>query len=105
MSMVNMHEAKTHFSELIERIRMGEEIVIARNGKPIARLVPYETGTAPRRELGSMRGQIWMADDFDAPLPPEVLAEFLGSDGGEAAAGRSRASSPVGTRGRHRLAR
>jgi prevent-host-death family protein len=78
MAILNIHEAKTHFSELVERVRAGEEIVIARSGKPVARLVPYEAEGAGRRELGAMRGQIWMAEDFDAPLPPDVLAGFSG---------------------------
>lgn len=79
MSSVNIHEAKTQLSRLLERVEAGEEIVIARAGKPVARLVPYAEGGAPRA-LGSMRGQIWIADDFDAPLPPEVLARFQGED-------------------------
>jgi prevent-host-death family protein len=76
MGPVNIHEAKTRFSQLIERVERGEEIVIARGGKPVARLVPLET--APRA-LGRMRGRIRVADDFDAPLPPDVLAGFTGA--------------------------
>ena len=76
---VNVHEAKTNLSRLLARVEAGEEIVIARAGKPIARLVPIE---APKRrlELGFMRGRAWIADDFDAPLPPEIQRYFEGED-------------------------
>jgi prevent-host-death family protein len=77
MRQVNMHEAKTHLSRLVEEAAAGKEIVIAKAGKPIAKLVPIESDLGPRR-LGSLRGKIWLADDFDAPLPPDVLAGFHG---------------------------
>jgi prevent-host-death family protein len=73
MGPVNIHEAKTHFSRLVERAERGEEIVIARAGKPVARLVPLETRPLV---VGRMRGRIRIADDFDDPLPPEVVAAF-----------------------------
>lgn len=63
---VTVTEAKTQLSRLIERTRAGEEIVIRRGRHPVAKLVRYETPSAPRR-LGALRGQIWIADDFDAP--------------------------------------
>lgn len=72
---VNVHEAKTHFSRLLARVSKGEEIVIARAGKPVARLVPLARGTT-RRIPGSAAGLVRMSDDFDAPLPEELLAEF-----------------------------
>ena len=75
MVVVNIHEAKTHLSRLLERAAAGEEIIIAKNGKPVARLTPVGHGGS-RRTLGSMRGQIQIADDFDAPLPPEILETF-----------------------------
>ena len=75
MEKVNIHEAKTHLSRLVERAEAGEEIVIARSGRPVARLVPY-AATAPRRTFGRMRGKIRVADDFDAPLPDDVLEQF-----------------------------
>jgi prevent-host-death family protein len=75
MVTVNVHEAKTHLSRLLERAAAGEEIVIARNGLPVARLVGLREEDAPRVP-GSMRGQMVMADDFDSPLPPELLAYF-----------------------------
>jgi prevent-host-death family protein len=64
MGQVNIHEAKTHFSKLLARVSEGEEIVIARNGKPVARLVPIPP-EPKRRPLGIFKGQIWMAPDFD----------------------------------------
>lgn len=75
MSQVNLHEAKTHLSRLVERAAGGEEIVIAKSGKPVAKLVPFDRDMTPR-QLGTMRGLITVADDFDAPLPAEVLALF-----------------------------
>jgi prevent-host-death family protein len=74
--MTNIHEAKTHFSKLIERVAAGEEIVIGKAGKPVARLVPYKE-TPPRRKPGSMKGKIRIAHDFDE-LPDDVLAVFKG---------------------------
>jgi prevent-host-death family protein len=71
---VNVHEAKTHLSRLLLRVAGGEEIVIARAGKPIARLVPIEPRT--RRRIGQDDGLFKIPDDFDAPLPDEVLALF-----------------------------
>lgn len=76
---VNVHEAKTNFSKLLQRVALGEEITIAKAGVPVARLVPVETAKA-QRELGLYRGQIWMANDFDAPLPDELLAAFNGEE-------------------------
>jgi prevent-host-death family protein len=65
-----MHEAKSHLSRLAERAASGEEIVIARNGRPLAKLVPVGDEQAPRR-LGLWAGQVWTSDDFDDPLPAE----------------------------------
>jgi prevent-host-death family protein len=72
---VNVHEAKTHLSRLLERVSEGEEIVIARAGRPVARLVPVEE-RPQRREPGSASGRVVIRDDFDAPLPEEVLEAF-----------------------------
>jgi prevent-host-death family protein len=74
--MVNTHEAKTHLSRLLARVANGEEIVIAKAGHPVARLVPLEK--RPRRVLGQDEGLFEVPDDFDAPLPPDVLASFEG---------------------------
>jgi prevent-host-death family protein len=70
MIQVNMHEAKTHLSELVEKVEAGEEVVIARAGRPIARLVPFHPQRAPR-QLGLCRGQIRIASDFDE-LPSDI---------------------------------
>ena len=77
MDTINIHDAKTHLSRLVERAAAGEEIVIAKAGKPIARLVPLATAV-PRR-LGLLAGRLTVPDDYDAPLPDEVLAAFEGS--------------------------
>jgi prevent-host-death family protein len=78
MAVVNIHEAKTHLSRLLERVAAGEEIVIAKAGHPVARLVPYDESLEPRK-LGGWEGQVWIADDFDE-LPPDLLAAFYGED-------------------------
>lgn len=75
---VNLYEAKTHLSELVDRASSGEEIVIAKNGKPMARLVPL--APPKKREIGFWRGRVRIAPDFDAPLPEDVLAAFEGRD-------------------------
>lgn len=72
---MNIHEAKTHLSRLIERVLAGEEIIIARAGRPVAKLVPIDKRTS-RRQPGSARGRVWVADDFDAPLPEELQRYF-----------------------------
>jgi prevent-host-death family protein len=72
---VNVHEAKTHLSRLLERVERGEEIVIARAGKPVARLVPIEPSPG-KRPIGRDKGKIWMSDDFDEPLPWQVFPGF-----------------------------
>ena len=71
----NVHEAKTHLSRLLERVAAGEEIVIARAGKPVARLVPLKPERQPRQP-GSLAGKIWIAEDFDEPLPETIAAAF-----------------------------
>jgi prevent-host-death family protein len=74
---VNIHEAKTHLSRLLQRVAAGEEVTIARAGTPVARLVAIESKNKTR-PLGFARDQIWIADDFDAPLPDDLLAAFYG---------------------------
>ena len=71
-----MHEAKTHLSRLLARVEAGEEVLISRAGRPIARLVPARKPRG-RREPGRFVGKGRIADDFNAALPPEVLAGFL----------------------------
>ncbi len=77
MPTVNIHEAKTNLSRLIEAVAQGDEVVIAKAGKPMVRIVPFATQKTPRR-LGGLKGKIRIADDFDAPLPDELLAAFEG---------------------------
>lgn len=75
MRQVNVHEAKTHLSRLLADVEAGEEIVIARGGRPVARLVKAEV---PERRLGLLAGRLEVADDFDAPLPDDIAAAFEG---------------------------
>ncbi|MBA3422248.1 MAG: type II toxin-antitoxin system Phd/YefM family antitoxin [Thermoleophilaceae bacterium] len=78
--MINVHEAKTNLSKLLERVEAGEEIVIARAGTPVARLVPHSPART-RRQLGSLEGKIWMADDWDSDETNEEIARlFYGED-------------------------
>jgi prevent-host-death family protein len=74
---VNLYEAKTHLSKLVDEAAAGREVVIAKAGVPRARLVAVER-PVHRRKPGGAKGRIRIADDFDAPLPPDVLAAFLG---------------------------
>jgi prevent-host-death family protein len=74
---VNLHAAKTHFSRLVDAAAAGEEIIIAKAGKPVAKLVPLED--RPKRRLGVLKGQAAIPADFDAPLPTEVLDAFEGN--------------------------
>lgn len=76
---VNIYEAKTRLSELVERAAAGEEIIIAKAGTPRARLAPLPTATEPRKPGGWEEG-VWIAEDFDAPLPPDILSAFEGAE-------------------------
>lgn len=75
---VNVHEAKTHLSRLLNRVAAGEEIIIAKSGKPFALLVPLGGLAAQERKPGSAKGRITVHDDFDAPLPDDLLRGFTG---------------------------
>lgn len=75
MQVINIHEAKTHLSRFVEQAAAGEEIIIAKAGKPIAKLVSLQAPLA-RRKLGILGGKLKVPEDFDAPLPGEVLASF-----------------------------
>jgi prevent-host-death family protein len=77
MKQVNIHQAKTDLSKLVERAEAGEEIVIARAGKPAAKLVPL-TGSRGRRRLGLLDGKFRIPDDFNAPLPDSIIRAFEG---------------------------
>jgi prevent-host-death family protein len=76
MKIVNMHEAKTTLSQLVEQAESGEDVVLARAGLPVARIVAIRAND--RRQLGQWRGRVRMADDFDAPLPDDRLAAWIG---------------------------
>lgn len=75
---VNVHEAKTHFSRLLDKAHAGEEIVLAKAGKPYARLVPLAPATPPQRRPGRLKGKL--DDAFFEPLPEEELAAWEGTD-------------------------
>jgi len=74
---VNLYQAKTHLSELVERAASGEEVVIAKAGEPKAGLVPLARPARPRKP-GAWKGRVVVSPDFDAPLPEDVLAAFEG---------------------------
>ena len=80
METINIHQAKTQLSRLIERVNAGEEIVIAKAGRPVARLVPVGASAVPRTP-GLMKGRIRVGKDFDAPLPGDLLDAFEGKTG------------------------
>ena len=73
---VNVHEAKTHLSRLLAEVEKGHEIVVARDGKPVAKLVAFPAHKKNRITFGDLKGRIWIADDFDAPLPEALLDEW-----------------------------
>ena len=77
MPIVNIHEAKTHLSRLLEKVSAGKELVIAKAGKPLAKLVPIGPRTVARKP-GFLKGKIKIAADFDAPLPDKMLKAFEG---------------------------
>lgn len=74
---MNIYAAKTHLSRLIDQVNAGQEVVVTRHGRAVARLVSAEVAKSERK-LGTLKGKIWMSDDFDAPLPEEVLTLFEG---------------------------
>ncbi len=81
MQITNISEAKASLSKLIEKVLMGDEVIIGKAGKPVAKLVPYDLETSPRElGIGQWQGQIWMADDFD-DLPEDILQLFSGEAG------------------------
>lgn len=81
MRTINIHEAKTHLSRLAEEVASGEEIIIAKAGKPVMKLTPLAAKRTPRK-IGLLKGKINMTDDFDAPLPDELLDAFEDKSGG-----------------------
>lgn len=86
MDMVNTHEAKTHLSRLLDRVAGGEEIVIGKAGKPVAKLIPYSEAKKPRK-LGTWKGKVWLAPDWDdEETNKEIEKLFYGDDEPEAPA-------------------
>jgi len=77
---VNIYEAKTQLSRMIDRAAAGEEIVISRNGRPVARLCPLEPRKRNTVKFGLLKGQFEVPEDFDAPLPDELLRLFEGGE-------------------------
>jgi prevent-host-death family protein len=77
MAIINIHEAKTHFSSLLKKVRAGKEMVIAKAGKPVAKLVPIKSVKVVRKP-GLLKGKIKIASDFDAPLPARLRGAFEG---------------------------
>lgn len=75
---VDVHDAKTHFSKFLQRVMEGEEVVIAKAGRPVARLEPYAASTGDRIP-GRYAGQFQVPDDFDAPVPADIQAAFEAS--------------------------
>jgi prevent-host-death family protein len=75
MKTVNVHEAKTHLSKLLDRVAAGEEVIIAKAGKPVARLSAV-SGESQERVLGTDKGRFLVPEDFNAPLPPNILKQF-----------------------------
>jgi prevent-host-death family protein len=77
MPTVNIHAAKSQLSRLLDAAVAGEDVIIAKAGKPVARLVPIEQKKEPRK-LGTLAGKLHVPDDFDDPLPDDILADFEG---------------------------
>ena len=78
MQITNISDAKANLSKLVEKVMKGEEVIIGKSGKPVAKLVPYNLDTSPRQlGAGNWQGQIWIADDFD-DLPEDILNLFTG---------------------------
>ncbi|MEL6814105.1 MAG: type II toxin-antitoxin system Phd/YefM family antitoxin [Cyanobacteria bacterium J06598_3] len=78
MESINIHQAKTNFSRLLSRVELGEEVVISNRGTPVAKLVPFQTEGGRRASLGCDRGLFKVPDDFNDPLPEDILADFEG---------------------------
>jgi prevent-host-death family protein len=79
MRQLNIYEVKTHFSKVVEQVHNGETIIIAKSGKPWAKIIPYDEPKKPF-QFGTMKGHITVMDDFDAPLPDEIINLFEKGD-------------------------
>ena len=73
---VNMHEAKTHLSKLVQAVLDGEEVILARNGEAVVQITKY-TPVVPKRKPGSLKGKIWLADDWDSPETNRMINEMM----------------------------
>ncbi|TAF10596.1 type II toxin-antitoxin system Phd/YefM family antitoxin [Anabaena sp. PCC 7108] len=80
METVNIHQAKTNLSRLLSRVEHGEEIIISNRGVPVAKLVPFSVSSHRRDSLGQDRGKFVIPEDFNAPLPEDILAAFEGNE-------------------------
>jgi prevent-host-death family protein len=96
---VNIHEAKTQLSRLLKRVSEGEEVTISRAGVPVAKLIAI-TPSNVARPLGTMEGQIYIAEDFDAPLPDDLLAQFYGEEPKRKKPARAKPEKPARRRAR-----
>jgi prevent-host-death family protein len=76
-NIINIHEAKTHLSRIVDEVAAGAEVIIAKSGKPMARLTPL-AGVRRAKKLGLLKGKIKVPDDFNAPMTPDELADFEG---------------------------
>lgn len=79
MKTINIHDAKTHFSKLVDAVLNGETVIIAKAGKPAAKLIPIQSKKS-KRPFGVLKGKIKIANDFDAPLPDDVVNGFEGKE-------------------------
>lgn len=77
--LINIHDAKTHFSKIINQVLKGEEVIISKSGKPLIKLIPFAEETKSRKG-GQLKGLMQISDDFDAPLPDEILKQFYGDE-------------------------
>jgi len=75
---VNVHEAKTHLSRLLEQVLSGEEVIISKAGKPVAKLIPLEPEKLAKRKPGLLKGKMRLSANFDDPLPLKLLLDFQG---------------------------
>lgn len=83
MQKYNLYEAKTHFSKIMNLVEHNEEVIISKHGKPIAKIIPFCEPCIAQRQFGTLKGQIKVAADFDAPLPKELLQGFYAGDDDE----------------------
>jgi prevent-host-death family protein len=81
MAIINIHDAKTHFSRIVDEVAAGAEVIIAKAGKPVVRIVPLADAVRPNRRLGILANEAVVPADFDDPLPDDILDRFEGRGG------------------------